>query len=92
MDDYDVIFVGTPNWCSTVARPVATFLSENNFEGKTIVPFVTHGGGGMSRCESDIQKLASGAKFVKGIAIRGEKVVESEVEIAKWLKENNLLK
>ena len=33
MKDYDVILVGTPNWCSTIAPPLATFLMENNFEG-----------------------------------------------------------
>ena len=48
-DKYDVIFVGTPNWWSTMAPPVLTFLSSYDFSGKTIIPFVTHGGGGMAR-------------------------------------------
>ena len=43
---YDVIFVGSPNWFNTIAPPVMTFLSSREFSGKTIVPFVTYGGGG----------------------------------------------
>ena len=43
---YDVIFVGTPAWWYTMAPPVMTFLEQNKFEGKTIIPFITHGGGG----------------------------------------------
>ena len=39
---YDLVFIGYPNWCSTVPAPVRTFLSEYDFSGKTIVPFCTH--------------------------------------------------
>jgi len=46
-ESYDIIMVGSPNWWSTIAPPVAAFLTSYNFEGKTIVPFMTHGGGGM---------------------------------------------
>lgn len=44
-DKYDIIFIGSPNWWSTIAPPVATFLERHDFSGKTIVPFMTHGGG-----------------------------------------------
>ena len=42
--DYDVIAVGTPTWWYTMAPAVKTFLHEQNFAGKTIVPFMTNGG------------------------------------------------
>lgn len=45
----DTILLGTPNWFNTVAPPVATFLAGSDFTGKTIVPFVTNGGGGIFR-------------------------------------------
>jgi len=44
--DFDIIFAGSPNWCSSIAPPLATFLSSFDFNGKTIAPFCTYGGGG----------------------------------------------
>ncbi len=92
LKDYDIILVGTPNWCSTIAPPVATFLTENKFEGKTVALFVTHGGGGLSRCETDMRKLTGNAKFLKSGVFSGAKVASSDDDIAKWLKEISLKK
>lgn len=86
-EKYDVIFVGTPNWWSTMAPPVRSFLSSYNFSGKTIIPFVTHGGGGMAGCERDMRKICPTAKFVRGGAFSGRNVRNSGEEIARWVGE-----
>ena len=44
IDDYDVIFVGSPCWWYTMAPAVTTFLSSHDFKGKAIAPFMTHEG------------------------------------------------
>ena len=49
--EYDVVLIGTPNWWSTVAPPIATFLTENDLNGKTVAPFCTHGGGGVGHID-----------------------------------------
>lgn len=74
IDAYDVIFVGSPNWWSTIAPPVATFLSSYNLSGKTIVPFITHEGSGMGRSADDIQSLCPNADVIEGRAFRGRSV------------------
>lgn len=51
---YDVIFLGSPNWWGTIAPAVSTFLAENNLEGKTVVPFITHGAGGKQNTIDDL--------------------------------------
>ena len=43
-DDYNVIAIGTPTWWYTMAPAVRTFIEEHNFEGKTVIPFMTNGG------------------------------------------------
>jgi flavodoxin len=48
MDDYDVIFLGFPNWWYGLPMPVYSFLEGYDFSGKTIIPFVTHGTGGLA--------------------------------------------
>ena len=53
---YGPIFVGTPNWWSTMAPPVAAFLRENDLSGKRVLPFCTHGGGGIAHIGRDIER------------------------------------
>ena len=84
---YDVIFVGTPNWWSTMAPPVLTFLGDYDFSGKTVIPFVTHGGGGMARCETDMRKALPKAAFGRGGAFSGGSVKRSGDAIAAWVRE-----
>ena len=86
-DKYEVIFVGTPNWWSTMAPPVLTFLSGYDFSGKTVIPFVTHGGGGMARCETDMRKAVPKANFGKGGAFSGRNIKNSEAALAGWIDE-----
>ena len=84
---YDVIFVGTPNWWSTMAPPVRSFLTGYDFRGKTVIPFVTHGGGGMAHCEQDMRKICAHAQFRKGGAFAGSGIRQAEQMLAKWVNE-----
>ncbi len=84
---YDVIFVGSPNWWSTMAPPVRSFLSDYDFSGKTVIPFVTHGGGGMANCERDMRKICSKATFAKGGAFSGSSIRNAEEALRKWVSE-----
>ena len=72
--EYDTIFVGYPNWWGTMPMPVWTFLEANE-------------GSGLGKSESDIKKITSGAKVLKGLAINGSEVNNSEGKIRKWLEE-----
>jgi flavodoxin len=83
IDDYQTIFVGTPNWFKTLAPPVLSFFRQHDFTAKTIIPFCTHGGGGFGQIENDIAKECSKSIILPGIAVNG--TVPSE-EVTKWLK------
>lgn len=69
MDSYDVIFLGYPIWWYTLPQPLFTFLESYDLSGKTIIPFVTHGGSRMSGTEEVIQKLQPNAKMRESLAI-----------------------
>ncbi len=84
---YDIIFVGTPAWWYEMAPAVKTFLENNNFEGKTIVPFITHGGGGKYTIAEDMGKLAKGTKVLKPLVIYGRGNDQTDKEITEWLKQ-----
>lgn len=77
---YDLIIVGSPNWWSTIAPPVATFLTYADYSGKTIVPFITHGGGGLGHTIEDIRKLCPGANVLEGFD------ANRSTQIHAWLK------
>ena len=87
ISEYDVIYLGFPNWWSTLPMPVWTQLEKLDFEGKTIKPFVTHEGSGFGRSESDIKKLCPGAKITKGLSIQGSFVNESEDKVKIWIND-----
>lgn len=89
--DYDVVFIGSPNWWGTMAPPVATFLSKTNLSEKTIVPFITHEGSGLGRCVSDIKTLCPGLNILSGLAVRGSNVKEAGNDVSNWLRSNNII-
>lgn len=57
VSEYDIIFIGTPAWWGKMAPALNTFIDENSFEGKVVVPFVTHGGGGIYNIDKDVANL-----------------------------------
>ena len=62
--DYDIIFIGSPVWWGTMATPVRTFLSSDALAGKTVVPFVTHGGGGADNSFTDTAELCKNCHVI----------------------------
>ena len=92
MGSYHVVFVGYPNWWGTIPRPVATFFSEYDFSGKTVVPFCTHEGSQLGRSVPDIKKLCPQSTILDGLAVRGSDVKNAQNEVSGWLRELGLKK
>jgi len=88
MDNYDVIYLGYPNWWGTMPMAVFTFLEEYDFSGKTILPFCTHEGSGIGNSEHDIKKICPDANVLPGIALRGGSVAGAGSQVENWLKRN----
>jgi len=84
---YDVIFVGSPNWWGTMAPPVATFLTSYDFKGKTVIPFLSHGGGGVQNYERDVRKLCPDVTLSKAGVFSGGSIKRSGDAIANWVNE-----
>jgi flavodoxin len=91
IEAYDTIFVGSPNWWSTIAPPVATLLAEHDLSGKTIVPFCTHGGGGLGSVAQDMAKLCPQATVLSSFAVCGRGSGDVQSEVSAWLRSLGLL-
>jgi flavodoxin len=90
MDSYDVVFMGSPCWWGTIATPVISFLSEYPMPGKTLVPFMTHGGSGLGRTMSHVRSLCPNADLEEGLALRGSAIDTSREEVSEWLQNLNM--
>ena len=90
--DYDVIFVGSPNWWGTISSPIRTFLTQNDFAGKKIVPFMTHEGSRMGRAESDIKKICANSTLLEALPVRGGSVGGAKKTVQNWLAKLGIAK
>ncbi|MBQ9273983.1 MAG: NAD(P)H-dependent oxidoreductase [Succinivibrio sp.] len=91
---YQVIFVGYPIWWGDMPMPVYTFLERHDFNGKTVIPFATHGGSKMGVTQAAVQNACKGAKVLEGLAITGKTLQQDPAtagqEIVKWLRQLGL--
>ena len=91
MGDYDTVFIGFPIWWGELPMIVRGFLESYDFGGKTVIPFCTHGGSGLSGTEKTIEDICAGAELADGLAISGETAQNdrdtADERVAEWLKE-----
>ena len=85
LSEYDVIFVGFPNWNADLPMPLYTFFEEYDFSGKTLIPFVTHGGSGFSSTIRTIKSLEPDATVVEeGLSVSRNNVANAENDVKEW--------
>ena len=82
IDNYDTILIGFPIWWGVAPRVVNTFIESINLNGKTIIPFCTSGGSGMSYCENDLRKTYPNFNWKQGKRLFGN---EDEDTIKNWI-------
>ena len=88
ISDYDIIFLGYPIWFGTYAMPIATLVKQNDFAGKTIVPFCTFGSGGLNTSSDALRKALPKANIKPGYGVRTARVAAAAKELDRFLKEN----
>ena len=85
LDGYDEIYLGYPNYWGDMPMAVYTFLENFDWSGKTIHPFCTHEGSGLSGTERKIQAACKGATVTSGLAIHGGSVDHAKTTVEKWV-------
>ncbi|GAB7531140.1 flavodoxin [Pseudomonas sp. 3A(2025)] len=82
---YDVVFLGFPIWGTTAPPVIRSFLSAHDLSGKTIVPFVTHGGYGLGNSLEVVARHAPGARVVKGFVMEGPQERRTMEAVNGWM-------
>lgn len=94
MEDYDIVFVGYPNWWGDMPMIIYNFLESYDFSGKTVIPFCTHGGSGLSGTESTIADI-TGAEMMDGFDIAGEAAQnqrdKASEAVTEWLRKGGFV-
>ena len=65
-DSYDTVFIGYPIWWGIAAWPVDTFVKNNDFTGKTVIPFTTSSSSGMGQSGSLLADMAGTGEWQEG--------------------------
>ena len=89
IEQYDTIFLGYPNWWGDMPMPIYSFLDQYDLSNKTIAPFITHGGSGLSGTSANIANEEPDAVVTEGLAINGDDVDDCQDEVNEWLDELN---
>lgn len=91
MNEYDTILLGYPNWWASIPMPIASFLEEYDFSGKTIIPFCSHGGGRFGQSLTAIAKLAPDSTMGEALSVHYSGGSSLPEDITEWLETNQIL-
>ncbi|WP_418536818.1 flavodoxin [Odoribacter laneus] len=91
LSEYDVVFVGYPNWWYDMPMALYTFFDEYDFSGKTVIPFVTHGGSRFSQSVETIREMEKQATVIQGPSVSARNVPDAEKSIKAWLQNQGLI-
>lgn len=90
MEQYDTIILGYPNWWASIPMPVASFLEEYDFSGKTVLPFCSHGGGRFGQSLTAISKLVPNAAMGEALSVHYSGGSSMPDDVSEWLSDNEV--
>ena len=85
IDEYDVIYLGFPNWYRSYPRLIATFLKSFDFSGKIIKPFCTNEEGAFGFGELELRATLKNSILKEGFAVKGSEVDSCDLALSAWV-------
>lgn len=86
-ESYDTVSIGYPIWWGIAAWPVDAFIEENDFTGKTVIPFCTSASSGVGESGELLAEAAGDGNWLEGIRFSSR---VSEADVQTWLEGLNL--
>ena len=81
-DEYDTVFIGYPIWWGIAAWPVNSFIRNNDFSGKTVIPFCTSASSGLGNSAELLEETANGGRWLSGRRFRSS---VSQSDVVSWV-------
>ena len=82
-ENYDTVFIGYPIWWGIAAWPVNNFVKDNDFSGKTVIPFCTSASSGLGQSGALLEDMAGTGNWQEGKRFRSG---ASESDVTEWVK------
>lgn len=86
-DEYSTVFIGYPIWWGIAAWPVNEFVTNNDFTGKTVIPFATSASSGMGESGALLEEMAGTGDWQEGQRFSSGASTE---DVAAWADELGL--
>ncbi len=91
LSSYSTVFIGAPVWWGDWPMIMYTVFENNDFSGKTLIPFSTHEGSGLSGFDRKLQSACPDAEVLRGLAVRGNDAQNNQDKtreaVSGWLDE-----
>lgn len=84
---YDTVYLGFPIWGETAPPVIRSFLKAHDLSGKTLIPFVTHGGYGLGSSQSVLASHAPKARLRTGFSMQADQERKTMDLVKGWLGE-----
>jgi flavodoxin len=82
---YEVVWLGFPIWGQSVPPPVRAFLATHDLSGKSVRPFITHGGYGLGDSLSVLRADAPGARLLPAVSMEADQERRTMNQVREWL-------
>lgn len=90
LEQYDIIYVGFPNWWGDMPMILYTFFDTYDLSGKTIALFCTSGGSGLSGTVNEVKSLEPNAAVTQGLHIGSGSSSNPDSAVNEWLRNNGI--
>ncbi|WP_050873736.1 flavodoxin [Yersinia frederiksenii] len=90
LSDYDTIYVGYPIWWYTMPMVIYSLFEQNDFAGKTVIPFTTHGGSRLADSLQEISRMQPKAELItRALSISRNDISDPDVptQVEQWVKQ-----
>lgn len=85
LESYDIVFLGMPIWGGSAPAMIRSFLSAHDLSGKTVRPFITHGGYGPGNSLSVLRQGAPGARILEPFVLEADQERRTMNQVRTWL-------
>jgi flavodoxin len=85
IDRYDTVYLGFPIWGETAPPIIRSLLSQHDMSGKTIVPFITHGGYGVGSSLRVLAHHAPNARILEAFVMQADQERRTMESVNAWL-------